>query len=85
MRYFCLCCDYDGTIARDGRVAASTIEALKRVRASGRKLVLATGRELNDLLRVFPEVSIFDRVVAENGALVQRPATRDTKVLTSPI
>jgi hydroxymethylpyrimidine pyrophosphatase-like HAD family hydrolase len=84
MRYFCLCCDYDGTIAHDGRVKPSTIEALKRVSASGRKLVLATGRELNDLLRVFPEVTIFDRVVAENGALLYRPASRDEKPLTGP-
>jgi hydroxymethylpyrimidine pyrophosphatase-like HAD family hydrolase len=84
MRYFCLCCDYDGTIAHDGRVKSSTIEALKRVSASGRKLVLATGRELNDLLRVFPEVTIFDRVVAENGALLYRPAIRDAKPLTGP-
>jgi hydroxymethylpyrimidine pyrophosphatase-like HAD family hydrolase len=84
MRYLCLCCDYDGTIARDGRVSASTIKALKRVRASGRKLVLATGRELKDLLQAFPEVAIFDRVVAENGALVHRPATRDSKVLADP-
>jgi HAD superfamily hydrolase (TIGR01484 family) len=83
MRYFCLCCDYDGTIAQDGRVTSSTIGALKRVSASGRKLVLATGRELSDLLRVFPEVTIFDRVVAENGALLYRPASREAKPLTA--
>jgi HAD superfamily hydrolase (TIGR01484 family) len=84
MRYFCLCCDYDGTIAHDGRVTSSTLGALKRVSASGRKLVLATGRELSDLLRVFPEVTIFDRVVAENGALLYRPASREAKSLTAP-
>jgi len=84
MRYFCLCCDYDGTIAHDGRVTSSTLGALKRVSASGRKLVLATGRELSDLLRVFPEVTIFDRVVAENGALLYRPASREAKPLTAP-
>jgi HAD superfamily hydrolase (TIGR01484 family) len=84
MRYLCLCCDYDGTIAHDGRVKSSTMDALKRVSASGRKLVLATGRELNDLLRVFPEVTIFDRVIAENGALLYRPASRDEKPLTAP-
>jgi hydroxymethylpyrimidine pyrophosphatase-like HAD family hydrolase/energy-coupling factor transporter ATP-binding protein EcfA2 len=84
VRYFCLCCDYDGTLAHDGRVAPSTIEALKRVAASGRKLVLATGRELNDLLQVFPELSIFDRVVAENGAVLYRPAERDQKILAEP-
>ena len=73
MRYFCLICDYDGTIARDGMVSASTVEALKAVRASGRRLVLATGRELTDLADVFSELTIFDRIVAENGGLLYRP------------
>src|SRR5690349_2792943 len=81
MRYFCLACDYDGTIAHDGVCAPSTIDALKRVSASGRKLVLVTGRELEDLRRVFPDFTIFDRIVAENGAVLYRPATKDQKVL----
>jgi haloacid dehalogenase-like hydrolase len=51
MRCVCLTCDYDGTIAHDGRVAPSTMEALKKVRASGRKLALAAGRLLDDLLQ----------------------------------
>jgi HAD superfamily hydrolase (TIGR01484 family) len=84
MRYFCLTCDYDGTIAHDGRVSASTVEALKRVSTSGRKLVLATGRELPDLLSVFPEAVIFDRIVAENGALLYRPASQEEKLLADP-
>jgi HAD superfamily hydrolase (TIGR01484 family) len=82
MRYFCLICDYDGTIARDSYVTPTTIEALKRVRASGRKVVLATGRELRDLEQVFPELTIFDRVVAENGGLLYRPAQREKVPLT---
>jgi len=81
MRYFCLICDYDGTIGRDGRVPSSTVEALKKVGPSGRKLVLATGRELNDLLQAFPEVSVFDRVVAENGGVLYWPAGREKKLL----
>lgn len=84
MRYFCLTCDYDGTIAQDGHVSSSTLDALKRVKTSGRKLVLATGRELPDLLTVFSEIAIFDRVVAENGALLYRPATKESKVLSEP-
>jgi HAD superfamily hydrolase (TIGR01484 family) len=84
MRYFCLTCDYDGTIARDGRIPASTVEALKQVSASGRKLVLATGRDLNDLLQTFAEISLFDRVVAENGGLLYWPANREKKLLTDP-
>ena len=84
MRYFCLCCDYDGTIARDGQVAPTTVDALKGVSASGRKLLLATGRELPDLLRVFPDVTVFDSVVAENGALLYHPVSKDQKVLAEP-
>ena len=84
MRYFCLICDYDGTIAHDGRCAPSTVEALKRVRASGRKLILATGRQLDELQQVFPEFAVFDRIVAENGAVLYRPGSNDSKVLAAP-
>jgi len=84
MRYFCLTCDYDGTIARHSQCSPSTIEALKRVRASGRRLILATGRVLSDLQRVFPDLTLFDRVVAENGALLYRPATQDQQLLADP-
>jgi HAD superfamily hydrolase (TIGR01484 family) len=84
MRYFCLVCDYDGTIAHDGRCEPSTLDALKRVRASGRKLILATGRQLPELLDVFSEHSIFDRIVAENGAILYRPESKDCKALADP-
>jgi hydroxymethylpyrimidine pyrophosphatase-like HAD family hydrolase len=75
MRWLALACDYDGTIALNGRVDNSTVEALERLRASGRRLLLVTGREIGDLLRVFPQVRLFDSVVAENGALMYEPAT----------
>jgi hypothetical protein len=81
LRYFCLISDYDGTLAHDGQVTASTLEALKRVKASGRKLVLATGRELPDLLRVFPETALFDLAVVENGALLYFPASGEKRLL----
>jgi hydroxymethylpyrimidine pyrophosphatase-like HAD family hydrolase/energy-coupling factor transporter ATP-binding protein EcfA2 len=84
LRYFCLISDYDGTLAHDGLVTASTLEALKRVKASGRKLVLATGRELPELLRVFPETSLFDLAVVENGALLYNPATGEKRLLAEP-
>src|SRR6266849_3323316 len=83
MRYFCLICDYDGTIAQDGRCAPSTVEALKKVRASGRKLILATGRQLEELQEVFPDYAICDRIVAENGAVLYRPGSKDCKVLAA--
>jgi hydroxymethylpyrimidine pyrophosphatase-like HAD family hydrolase len=84
MRYLCLICDYDGTITRDGRCAPSTVEALRRVRASGRKLILATGRQLAELQEVFPEHALFDRIVAENGAVLYERAGKDGRALAGP-
>ncbi len=81
MRYHVLACDYDGTIALHGAVDEPTIDALTRLRESGRKVVLVTGRELDDLMRVFPRLDLFDRVVAENGALLYRPSTREERLL----
>ncbi len=84
MRYVALATDYDGTLATDGRVDEDTLAALGRLRGSGRQLLLVTGRELDDLRRVFPHLDRFDRVVAENGAVVYRPASREVKNLGVP-
>jgi hypothetical protein len=80
-----LACDYDGTIADAGRVAPTTAAVLARLRESGRKVVLVTGRTLPDLRRVCPEADrMFDAVVAENGALVYFPDRREMKALGDP-
>jgi hydroxymethylpyrimidine pyrophosphatase-like HAD family hydrolase len=84
MRYIALATDYDGTLAHDGFVTAATIEALERLRQSGRKLIMVTGRELADLESVFPRLILFDRIVAENGAVVYTPAPRERQVLGEP-
>jgi hydroxymethylpyrimidine pyrophosphatase-like HAD family hydrolase len=84
MRYLALVSDYDGTLAVDGAVSASTVAALGRLRASGRRLLLVTGRRLDDLFAVFPHLHLFDYVVAENGALVYVPLTRETTLLAKP-
>jgi HAD superfamily hydrolase (TIGR01484 family) len=81
MRYHVLATDYDGTLARNERVEERIVESLKRLKASGRKLILVTGRELEDLQRLFPEHVIFDRIVAENGALIYRPSTLEERTL----
>ncbi|MDB5110532.1 MAG: haloacid dehalogenase [Mucilaginibacter sp.] len=81
MRYHVLATDYDGTLAKNERVAPDVLEALKQLKASGRKLILVTGRELPDLQRLFPEHTLFDRIVAENGALIYRPATLEERLL----
>jgi hydroxymethylpyrimidine pyrophosphatase-like HAD family hydrolase len=84
MRYLAVACDYDGTIAKDGNVDPETIASLERTKASGRRLILATGRELEDLAQVFPAVGLFDRVVGENGAIVHDPRAGTVKRLAEP-
>lgn len=82
-RIAALASDYDGTLAHDGRVDAATLKALETFRQSGRKLILVTGRELADLERVFSRLDLFDSVVAENGAVLYTPSSREKKILAS--
>jgi HAD superfamily hydrolase (TIGR01484 family) len=81
VKYRALACDYDGTLAHDGVITVSTLAALDRFRLSGRRLFMVTGRELPDLKRVCPTLDRFEWVVAENGALLYRPATDETRLL----
>src|SRR5512132_396977 len=81
MQYFAIACDYDGTLALNGQVGEETVDALKRVRESGRQLILVTGRVLDELQQLFPNLDLFDSVVAENGALLYHPATQQEKAL----
>src|SRR5260370_14598647 len=84
LRYRVLAVDYDGTLATQGRVPDDVVGALERVRASGRKVLLVTGRTLPDLRSVFTRIDAFDLVVGENGAVLLRPATGDERVLAEP-
>lgn len=84
MRYLALAVDYDGTLAQDGKVAAATLAALERAKRSGRRLLLVTGREVDDLNRDFPQLDVFDRVVAENGGLLCRAGGRERVPLAPP-
>jgi hydroxymethylpyrimidine pyrophosphatase-like HAD family hydrolase len=84
MRYLALATDYDGTLAHHGRVEESTVLALQRLQATGRRLLLVTGRELDELLNLFPETRCFDSVIAENGALLYYPAAGAIKKLAEP-
>src|SRR2546423_1345884 len=79
-----LACDYDGTLAHDGVLDEATAAALDRFRASGRRLVMVTGRELPDLLNVCQVLDRFDWIVAENGALLYRPSDRFSRLLCAP-
>jgi HAD superfamily hydrolase (TIGR01484 family) len=84
VRYTILASDYDGTLAHDGVLNNTTAAALDRFRATGRRLLMVTGRELEDLKRVCQVLDQFDWIVAENGALLYRPADGETRLLCEP-
>lgn len=85
MNFLALACDYDGTLAYNGKVRQTTVCALEELRQSGRKLLLVTGRELDPLLAIFPRHNIFEWIVAENGGLLYCPQTRESRLLTEPV
>lgn len=77
MRYLALAVDYDGTAATDDRLSDAAALAIERLRTSGRRVILVTGRRIPDLVQVCPQVALFDVVVAENGAVIYDPPTRE--------
>ena len=79
-----LASDYDATLAFEGKIAPHTRDALARFKASNRKLLLVTGRELDDLLAIAPDVELFDCTVAENGAVLYWPSGRNIESLAPP-
>jgi HAD superfamily hydrolase (TIGR01484 family) len=83
MRYLALASDYDGTLAHNGVVDDAALRAIERLVHSGRKFILVTGRELPDLQSVFPRLDLCERVIAENGALLYNPASREKRTLAA--
>jgi HAD superfamily hydrolase (TIGR01484 family) len=84
MRIEALATDYDGTLANQSRVDDATFGALERFRASGRRLILVTGRVLEELQEFCPRLDLFDRVVTENGGVLYRPGDGSETVLADP-
>ncbi len=81
MRFRVLAADYDGTVASEGILAPPTVDALRRLRESGRRAVLVTGRILDELLDITDDLDVFDLAVVENGAIVYNPATGKQRLL----
>jgi len=84
MHYLALATDYDGTLAEGGKVQPKVLAALRRLADTGRKLILVTGRELDELMLTFPAFEIFDAIVAENGALLYSPRPPCERALAAP-
>ncbi|MDQ6846670.1 MAG: Cof-type HAD-IIB family hydrolase [Candidatus Dormibacteraeota bacterium] len=81
MRFRVLAADYDGTVASEGILASETVESIRRLRESGRRAVLVTGRILDELLDICDDVDVFDLAVVENGCIVYNPATGKQRLL----
>jgi len=84
MKYLALASDYDGTLAADGVVSSHTLAAIAQWRSTGRKLILITGRRLDDLLPTFPDIACCDCVVTENGAAIYDPVNQTEHALVEP-
>ena len=66
-----LALDFDGTLTTGGPPVPAVLAALRAAREEGFAVVLVTGRILEELRTVFPEVeSHFDLLVGENGAVL---------------
>jgi hydroxymethylpyrimidine pyrophosphatase-like HAD family hydrolase len=83
MKLCAVALDYDGTIARDGRIEPLVLEAVKKAQTRGIVMILVTGRIMADLWRVLPEHELFDALVCENGAVLAFPKT-PRRLLTHP-
>jgi len=81
MKLSALALDYDGTIAIDGVLDSSVRAAIGEVRQRGIAVILVTGRRLTDLQGVVEDLTCFDAVVAENGAVVDFPRSRRHTVI----
>lgn len=84
MRYQVFATDYDGTLAAHGQVDPAMSDRLRQLKATGRRLVLVTGREMRQLVLAFPDYGLFDFVVAENGGLIVDCATGEEIALGPP-
>jgi HAD superfamily hydrolase (TIGR01484 family) len=84
VRYLALVTDFDGVVARQGRPGNAALAAIERLRMSGRRAILNTGRRLSDVRESCPNLLMFDYIVAENGAVAYNPRTREETLLAEP-
>ena len=71
-------------LGRPGDRPLALGSGLGRLKETGRRVVLVTGRELDGLKSVCRDLAIFDRVVAENGAVLYNPADGSERLLAEP-
>jgi hydroxymethylpyrimidine pyrophosphatase-like HAD family hydrolase len=84
MKLAALALDYDGTIAHDGVPDPAVRSEMAAARQHGIVVALVTGRRLADLRRVAGDLTCFDVVVAENGAVLEFPGRGRHVLLSHP-
>lgn len=84
MKYRVFITDFDGTLADQGRVAMATWTRIAEFRRQGGRVILATGRQLDDLFEVFPLAGSLDAIVAEDGAVVHWVESGEIHFLADP-
>lgn len=85
MKLSVIALDYDGTIARRDVLDPAVRDAIAYARTRGIKVLLVTGRILDELRRVAGELHFVDGVVAENGAVLHFPDSGRTSELAPAI
>lgn len=74
-----LAMDVDGTLVDlQDQVTAPVLDALRRARAAGLHLALATGRRYRSVLPLVEKLELCVPLVTTNGALIKDPATHHT-------
>lgn len=79
-----IACDFDGTGADNHGLGPELAAALGAARAHGIMVLLVTGRVLEDIQTLCRDLSLFDAVVAENGAVIHFPGSQRTIQLGQP-
>lgn len=79
--YKLIAVDMDGTLLNEKKeISKRSLKAIYRLKEKGKKLVLATGRPLNGVMRYIEKLNLYDEndyVVAFNGALVQSTKSKE--------
>ena len=79
-----IACDFDGTGAAEGHMAPEVAAALAQARSEGYVTLLVTGRVLEDIQSMCSDHSVFDAVIAENGAVIWLCGARRIITLGAP-
>lgn len=76
--------DYDGTISVNDTLELTVRNAIAAARRRGVQVILVTGRRLSDLSKLIGDLSLFDAVVAENGAVIAYPSSGHSSRIAPP-